>query len=156
MRTIALDQCGFPAGGAHWLMIHNVSARTVVRVVPIETRRPIVVVVDDDPAVRGSLKFSLELEGFVVRAYTSGAEVLNANDLGACSCLVIDQRMPGMSGMELITRLRERQVLAPAVLIVSHSNAVLSAIAAKAHVPIVEKPLLGDALLDHIRDACRR
>jgi two-component system, LuxR family, response regulator FixJ len=156
MRTIALDQCGLSAGGAHWLMIHNVIARTVVRVAPIETRRPIVVVVDDDPAVRGSLEFLLELEGFVVRAYASGAELLNAGDLAECSCLVVDQRMPGMSGMELIARLREREVLTPAVLIVSHLNSALRARAAKERVPIVEKPLLGNGLLDLIREACHR
>jgi two-component system, LuxR family, response regulator FixJ len=137
-------------------MIHVANARTVVRVTPIEKRLPLVAVVDDDPAVCGSLKFSLELEGFMVRAYGSGAELLNAGDFAEYSCLVVDQRMPEMSGMELITRLRERQVLTPAVLIVSHPNAALSARAAKAQVPIVEKPFLGNALLDCIREACRR
>ena len=137
-------------------MIHDTIARTVVRVAPIEKRLPVVAVVDDDPAVCGSLKFSLELEGFMVHAYAGGAELLSAGDLGAYSCLVVDQRMPEMSGMELITRLRDRQVLTPAVLIVSHPNAALSARAAKAHVPIVEKPLLGNALLDCIREACQR
>jgi FixJ family two-component response regulator len=137
-------------------MIHVANARTVVRVTPIEKRLPLVAVVDDDPAVCGSLKFSLELEGFMVRAYASGAELLNASDFAEYSCLVVDQRMPEMSGMELITRLRERQVLTPAVLIVSHPNAALSARAANAQVPIVEKPLLGNALLDCIREACQR
>jgi FixJ family two-component response regulator len=137
-------------------MIHVANARTVVRVTPIEKRLPLVAVVDDDPAVCGSLKFSLELEGFMVRAYCSGSELLNAGDFAEYSCLVVDQRMPEMSGMELITRLRERQVLTPAVLIVSHPNAALSARAAKAQVPIVEKPFLGNALLDCIREACRR
>jgi two-component system response regulator FixJ len=137
-------------------MIHVAIARTMVRVTPIEKRLPVVAVVDDDPAVCGSLKFSLELEGFMVRTYASGSELLNAGDFAEYSCLVVDQRMPEMSGMELITRLRERQVLTPAVLIVSHPNAALSARAAKAQVPIVEKPLLSNALLDCIRDACQR
>ena len=137
-------------------MICEVIARTVAPVAPIEKRLPIVAVVDDDPAVCGSLKFSLELEGFMVRAYASGAELLDAADFDECSCLVVDQRMPEMTGMELIDRLRERQVLTPAVLIVSHSSAALSARAAKAHVPIVEKPLLSNALLECIREACRR
>jgi FixJ family two-component response regulator len=128
----------------------------VVRVTSIETRLPIVAVVDDDPAVCGSLKFSLELEGFAVRAYASGAELLDAGDLADCSCLVVDQRMPGMNGMELIARLRERRVLTPAVLIVSHLNAALRARAAEELVPIVEKPLLGNGLLDRIREACQR
>ena len=66
-----------------------------------------VVIVDDDPAVCGSLKFSLELEGFGVRTYGGAAELLDGGDLAACDCFVIDQRMPGMSGMELIAKLRD-------------------------------------------------
>jgi FixJ family two-component response regulator len=61
-------------------MIHVAIARAMVRVTPIEKRCPIVAVVDDDPAVCGSLKFSLELEGFIIRTYASRAELLNAGD----------------------------------------------------------------------------
>jgi len=117
--------------------------------------RPFVVaVVDDDAAVCSSLKFSLELEGFAVRTYASGAEFLAARDLGAFNCLVVDQRMPAMSGMELIATLRAERVGTPAVLVVSHPNPALSARAAIAGVPIVEKPLFGNALLERIREAC--
>jgi two-component system response regulator FixJ len=113
---------------------------------------PIIAVVDDDPAVCNSLKFSLELEGFAVRAYRSGAEFLAADSFGDCNCLVVDQRMPGMSGMELISELRGRNVSTPAILIISQPNTVLSARAAEAHVPIVEKPLLNNALVEKIRE----
>jgi PleD family two-component response regulator len=68
---------------------------------------PIVVIVDDDPAVCGSLKFSLELEGFGVRAYGSVAELFDAGDLAVCDCFVIDQRMPETTGIELIAKLRD-------------------------------------------------
>jgi two-component system, LuxR family, response regulator FixJ len=117
-------------------------------------RRPIIAVVDDDPAVCGSLKFALELEGFVVRTYHSGAELLHADDLEDSNCFVIDQRMPGMTGIELVEVLRERQVLTPVILIISHLNTALSARALKAAIPIVEKPFLGNALLERIREAC--
>jgi two-component system, LuxR family, response regulator FixJ len=119
-------------------------------------RSPVVVVVDDDPAVCGSLKFSLELEGFVVRAYGNAAEFLNADESQACDCLVVDQRMPGMSGMELIAKLRALEVRTPAILLISQPNPAVAARAAKAAVPIVEKPLFGNALLDRIREACGR
>ena len=119
-------------------------------------RSAIVAIVDDDPAVCASLKFSLELEGFVVRAYGNAAEFLDANDFQACDCLVIDQRMPGMSGMELITRLRTLEVQTPAILLISQPNPTVAVRAAKAAVPIVEKPLFGNTLLERIREACPR
>ena len=84
-------------------------------------RSPVVVIVDNDPAVCSSLKFSLELEGFMVRAYGNAAEFLNADDW-ACDCLVVDQRMPGMSGMELIAKLRTLEVRTPAILLISQPN----------------------------------
>jgi two-component system, LuxR family, response regulator FixJ len=117
---------------------------------------PIVAVVDDDPAVCNSLKFSLELEGFKVLTYGSGAELLRAAELAACDCFVVDQKMPRMSGLDLIAKLREHRVTAPAILILSEPSAALSARAAKVDVPIVEKPFLGNALVDRIREVCKR
>ena len=116
---------------------------------------PVIIVVDDDPAVCNSLKFSLELEGFTVRSYRSAGELLDAAAPADCNCYVIDQRMPGMSGMDLIAKLRERQIATPAILIISQPNDLLSARAARAGVPIVEKPLLSNTLVDAIREACR-
>lgn len=115
---------------------------------------PIVTVVDDDPAVCGSLKFSLELEGFGVRTFGGAAEVLSARDFDACDCFVIDQRMDGMTGLELISKLRDLKVRAPMILIVGQPNPAVRARAAKVGIPVVEKPLLGDALIDKIRQAC--
>jgi two-component system response regulator FixJ len=69
-------------------------------------KAPIVTVVDDDPAVCSSLKFSLESEGFGVHTFGGAAELLGARDFDACDCFVIDQRMAGTTGMELIARLR--------------------------------------------------
>lgn len=114
---------------------------------------PVVAVVDDDPAVCNSLKFSLELEGLEVRTFPGGAELLRAGDIDECQCFVVDQKMPGMSGLELIGKLRDRRIAAPAILIISQPSAALSARAANAQVPIVEKLLLGNALLDRIREA---
>jgi FixJ family two-component response regulator len=119
-----------------------------------EIEPPLVAVVDDDSAVCNSLKFSLELEGFKVHTYGSGSELLHAKDIGVSDCFVIDQKMPGMTGLELIGKLRDRHISAPAILIISEPSVGLSARAAKANVPIVEKPFLSNALLDRIRDAC--
>jgi two-component system, LuxR family, response regulator FixJ len=122
----------------------------------IAARRPIVAVVDDDPAVSISLKFALELEGFAVRIFGSGAEFLEAGNADECDCVVVDHKMPDMSGLELIEKLHDREVLTPAILLVSNPNAAVSARAARGAIPVVEKPLFGNALVERIREACAR
>ena len=112
-----------------------------------------VIVVDDDAAVRNSLKFSLEIEGFSVRAYSDGAELLRAGELTPCACFVIDQKLPGMNGLEVVAELRKEHIAAPVILITSHPNNAVQQRAALAGVPIVEKPLLGNTLIDRLRDA---
>jgi FixJ family two-component response regulator len=112
----------------------------------------VVIVLDDDLAGRNSLKFSLEIEGFVVRSYATGAELLDAGSVAPCGCLVVDQHMPGMNGLDLIELLRSRHFSAPAILITSDPSPSVRERAGKASIPIVEKPLLGNALLREIRD----
>jgi two-component system response regulator FixJ len=112
-----------------------------------------VVVIDDDPAVLGALKFALELEGFSVPAYGSGSELLAQADLPEVGCLVIDFKLPDMDGLRLLAALRNRAVRLPAVLITSNPSESLRRRAAAVDVPIVEKPLLGNALVDAIRTA---
>ena len=111
-----------------------------------------VIILDNDHAVRNSLKFSLEVEGFTVRSYATGAELLDAGEPAPCGCLVVDQHMPGMSGLDLIDMPRSRHFSAPAILITGDPSPSVRARAGTASVPIVEKPLLGNALLQKIRD----
>jgi FixJ family two-component response regulator len=119
-------------------------------------RNALVIVVDDDAAVRNSLKFSLEVEGFAVRAYADGRELLKEVEFPRGDCLVIDQNMPGMSGLEVLAVLRGRNVLIPAILITSHPDPALRRRADSAGAPIVEKPFLGSALIDGIRHTMAR
>jgi len=116
----------------------------------------VIVIVDDDAAVRKSLKFSLEIEGFSVRAFSDGRELLDQKEFPSCGCLIVDQNMPDMQGIDLIAVLRQRHISAPAILITSHPSAALKARAANDGVPIVEKPLLGSALIDAIRSEMTR
>jgi two-component system, LuxR family, response regulator FixJ len=78
-----------------------------------------VLLVDDDLAVRSSLKFVLELEGLAVRAYASGAELLADPNLPRSGCLVVDFHLPGMNGIELVDRLGERHLRYPVIMITS-------------------------------------
>jgi two-component system response regulator FixJ len=116
----------------------------------------LVVVVDDDVAVRNSLKFSLEVEGYEVQAYAGAEELLNQAELARPGCLIIDQNLPGTDGLAALDQLRRRGALIPAILITSQPSPALRARAAAAGVPIIEKPLLGNTLLDTVRDAFDR
>jgi len=109
-------------------------------------------VVDDDPAVRNSLKFSLEMDGFVVGVFADAYELLQDEDPGRFCCLVVDHHLPGMKGLELVVALRREQISVPVVLITSNPPRALVIRAGEVGVPIVEKPLLGNALLEKIRD----
>lgn len=111
----------------------------------------IIAVVDDDPAVRASLQFALEIEGFGVRVYADAQAMLAAGHFADYRCVIVDQNLPAMSGLDLVAQLRHQSVLVPAILITSHPSAVLRGRAAQAGVTIVEKPLLGNALVDKVR-----
>jgi FixJ family two-component response regulator len=115
--------------------------------------KPLICIVDDDPAVRNSLQFALELEGFGVSVYPDADTFLASSGLDQTSCLVIDYKMPRTNGLELLAKLRARNIRTPAILMVSHSTPAVHLGAKKAGVPIVEKPLLGNALTDHIHAA---
>src|SRR5688572_17916148 len=89
------------------------------------TERNLIVIVDDDEAVRDSLRFSFVMEGFAVRAFSSGQQLLAEMSVPTGDCFVVDQNMPGMNGLDLISTLRARNLTAPAILITSHPNSAL-------------------------------
>jgi two-component system response regulator FixJ len=116
-----------------------------------KSARPVVVIVDDDLAVRSSLAFSLETEGIAVCAFVSAAELLI--EVPNAACFVIDYKLPGMNGLDLIAELRRRRIVAPAILITTHPSASVCEQAVATGAVLIEKPLLGDALFCEIRAA---
>ena len=115
--------------------------------------KPTILVIDDDAAVRQSIKFSLELEGFSVRTYADAGELLNEATLPPFGCLVIDYNLPALNGLEVLRQLRNRQVRLPAIVITSYPSRTVREDAAAAGASIVEKPLFNHALSDNIRAA---
>ena len=123
-------------------------------VMPRPTTTPIVYVVDDDTDVLGSLQFLLESDGFDARTFRSGAALLNATVTDEVDCLVIDYKMPAMSGIELANRLRNRDTDTPIILITGYpdENILEKAAAAGIH-HVLLKPHLEESLVSRIRGA---
>ncbi len=109
-----------------------------------------VYIVDDDSAVRCALAFALDLEGFAVETFESGEALLLRDRPRGHGCLVLDQRLPGVSGLDTLRQLRARQIDLPAILVTSHPKASCREAAALAGVPILEKPLEGETLIGAI------
>lgn len=112
-----------------------------------------ILVVDDDPAVLSSLGFLFEIEGFRVRLYPNGAALLREDAIPVDGCLVVDQRLPDILGLELIGTLRARDIALPAFLITTAPTPSVLAEAAQSSVSVVEKPLLTGTLLEQVRHA---
>jgi FixJ family two-component response regulator len=116
-----------------------------------------VLVVEDDEAVRNSLKFALELEGLDVRVYASPSVLLAEGALPDSGCLVVDYYMPGMTGIELLQSLRDRSVALPAILITAKATDHMRQRAARSGFSeVIEKPCYDGRLADGIRDALGR
>lgn len=110
-----------------------------------------VLLVDDDEAIRGAVKFVFGLEGLAMETFASAEALTDSGDLASAGCLVIDQNLPGMSGIDLLLDLRRRQVSVPAVLITTHPRRDLRMRAEAAGIGIIEKPLLSDELQRSVR-----
>jgi two-component system, LuxR family, response regulator FixJ len=112
-----------------------------------------VLILDDDNAVRNSLKFSLEAEGFKVLAYASPNELLNEASLPDPSCLIVNYNMPAMNGLEFVARLRDRHLAIPVILATGHLSDNIRRRAAAAGVITIEKPFLGNRLFECVERA---
>ena len=113
----------------------------------MDTDKPIILVVDDGPAVRDALKFSLELEGLTVHTCGSGMALLNHPDLEQAGCIVLDYKMPEMDGYEATVLLRKRGETLPIIaLTASTPKEVESEALAAGLTDIVVKPFNPDDL----------
>ena len=116
-----------------------------------------VFVVDDDDAVRTSLKLLLKSVGQPAEAYASAQEFLDAFDPDRPGCLVLDIRMPGMSGLELQGKLNEMHAMTPIVFITGHGDVPMAVEAMQnGAVDFIQKPFRDQDLLDRINQALEK
>lgn len=116
--------------------------------------RPTVFVVDDDSAMRDSLAFLIGTVGLHVEHYASAEEFLDAYDSRVPGCIVLDVRMPGLSGLELMEHLQHDHLAPPVVLITGHGDIPMAVRALKAGAfDFIEKPFSDQVLLERIQQA---
>jgi RNA polymerase sigma factor (sigma-70 family) len=121
------------------------------------TGAPVVFVVDDDPSVRASLKFLISTVGLQVESFDSADAFLHRKPPDAPSCLVLDVRLPGLSGLDLQRELAARNIRIPIVFVTGHGDIPMSVRAMKAGaVEFLTKPFHDQDLLDAIRIALER
>jgi two-component system response regulator FixJ len=114
--------------------------------------RNLVLIVDDDQAVRDALQFALRLEGLCVHAHSGGAALLDDPDLNRAGCVILGDRMRPMDGFALLKSLQARDPGLPAIMLTSHATPRIRARAEAAGVrKVLEKPLLDNTLVDDIR-----
>ena len=117
----------------------------------------VVHVVDDEEPVRKSLAFLLATVGFPVRVHDSATSFLSAGPITGESCLITDLKMPDMSGIELIERLKRMGVMVPAIVITGHGDIPMAVAAMKAGaVDFIEKPFEDQVLIDAVKRAATR
>jgi FixJ family two-component response regulator len=115
---------------------------------------PTVFIVDDDDAVRRFLSGLIESVELRVEAFASARDFLEAYEPGQPGCLVLDVRMPGMSGLELQTKLADQAIDLPVIILTGHGNVQLAVHAMQAGaIDFVEKPFDNELLLDRIQRA---
>jgi FixJ family two-component response regulator len=118
---------------------------------------PMVHVIDDEDDVRQALALLLRSVGLASRLYASAQEFLAEYRPGAPGCLVIDVRLPGMSGLELQERLTQQGVALPVILMTGHGDIPMAVRAMRAGaLDFVEKPFHDQLLLDRIHEGIRR
>ena len=118
---------------------------------------PLVFIVDDDEAMRRSVGFLLRTAGLKSKTFGSAREFLDDYKPGAPGCLLLDVRMPGMSGLELQEHLRAERITVPVVILTAYGDVAMAVRAMKAGaVDFIEKPFEGSVLLDRIRGALAR
>jgi FixJ family two-component response regulator len=113
---------------------------------------PIVYIVDDDDAIRDALRLLMKSAGLRVQPCASAEEFLSCYKPELAGCLVLDVRMPGMSGLELQHLLLERHIRVPVIIMTGHGDISMAVQAMKdGAVDFIEKPFKNDVLLERVQ-----
>src|SRR5664279_5927925 len=118
---------------------------------------PIIYVIDDDDAVRQSLEFLLKTAGIAVRGFDSAKAFLEILPQVGSGCVITDVRMPEITGIELLQKVKAANPDLPVIVITGHGDVSLAVEAMKiGAVDFLEKPFDGEQLLSAVRSALSR
>jgi RNA polymerase sigma factor (sigma-70 family) len=119
-------------------------------------RNAMVYVVDDDSGIRESLCWLLHTVGLAATAFTNANDFLNSIRPEGPSCLILDVRMPGKSGLELLEEMSRRNLRLPVILVTAYADVPMAVRAMKSGaVEFIEKPFNGQNLLEKVQKAIR-
>jgi FixJ family two-component response regulator len=123
----------------------------------VDEKAPVVYVVDDDPGVREALDSLIRSVGFRVQTFASAQDFLQSKPTTAPACLILDVRLPGLSGLDLQRELRQADIHIPVIFVTGHADIPMSVRAMKAGaVEFLTKPVRDQDLLDAIQQAIER
>lgn len=118
---------------------------------------PTIFVVDDEGDIRDSLRLLMRSVGLKSETFASAQEFLGAYDPSRPGCLILDVRMPGMSGPELQEKLRKNEINIPIIIITGHGDVPTAVRTMKAGaIDVIEKPFSDQLLLDRVQQALER
>lgn len=119
--------------------------------------QPLVLVVDDDDAMRSAIRRLLVSAGLAVEAYASGTELVQRTRFDRPGCIILDVCMPGMSGLEVQAALKQRQVELPVIFLTGTAEIPIAVSAMReGAIDFIEKPFDNDALLARVHQAIDR
>lgn len=116
--------------------------------------KAVIHVIDDDPAMRDSIAFLLDVQGFETRLHESASSFLASLGDKSVDCIVTDVRMPDMTGLELVHKLKSDGITSPIIVMTGHGDIGLAVEAMKAGViDFIEKPFANEILVTAIEEA---
>ena len=115
---------------------------------------PIIALIDDDDAVRESMRLLLEAFGYTIRDHSS-AESFLASNLDTVDCLLVDQHMPAMTGVELLEHLHRNHASIPSLVVTGRPDQSVAARLSRIGIRMVSKPVPEEVLIAFIEEVCR-
>jgi FixJ family two-component response regulator len=114
-------------------------------------KKKLVYVIDDDKSVRTAFQLLFQSAGFDVQAFRSAKEFLESASLSDGSCIILDMRMPGMTGLDLLKELASRKIKIPVIVVSAYDDASIRGLAHEfGAVAFFKKPVDDQALIDAI------